>query len=220
VGCISFQEGDVKPNQERMRFSPTAAEVAEVTEMHFGRVKNPIASFGQGCEGEPLTQARVLIDSVKLIREKHEVGTVNLNTNASIPDAVEELCSVGLSSIRASLASPTPELYDRYHRPGGYTIADVIDSIRRTKKAGRFVSLNLLVFPGLTDRIDEMEALEAFIADHGIDMIQWRNMNMDPESYLDVMGRGESGEGLYACVARLRERFPELRHGYFNPFLG
>lgn len=220
VGCISKQEGDVRPNQERLNFTPTPQEVAEVTMLHFGRVKTPIASFGQGCEGEPLTQAKVLLESTRLVREKFKGGTINLNTNASLPGAVEALCGAGLSSIRASLASPTPELYDRYHRPEGYQFADVVKSIDLTKRAGKFVSLNLLVFPGLTDRADELERLKLFIREHKVDMIQWRNMNMDPEAYLDVMGRGERGEGLVACVRMLQDEFPALRHGYFNPYLG
>jgi pyruvate-formate lyase-activating enzyme len=220
VGCISHQDGDIPVTQERVETSPPAEDVAAVVDLHFRRARNPIASFGQGCEGEPLTRAQLLLDAVRRVREKHPAGTLNLNSNASRPDVVEDLCRSGLDSIRVSMNSPTQALYEKYHRPVDYSFASVVDSIRRAKAASRFVSLNLLVFPGMTDRGDEVAALKALIAEHSIDMIQWRNLNLDPEHYLDAMGRGEEGgAGLLAVLADLRTTFPTLRHGYFNPFL-
>jgi hypothetical protein len=50
-------------------------------------------------------------------------------------------------------------------------------------------------------------------------MIQWRNLNVDPDWYADVLGRDTRSPrlGMPALLARLRERLPELRFGYFNP---
>jgi hypothetical protein len=51
-------------------------------------------------------------------------------------------------------------------------------------------------------------------------MIQWRNLNYDPQRYLALMqAAGPSGRpvGLKALLKRLGKRFPALRHGYFNP---
>ncbi len=220
VGCISEQEGDIPVTQERLTTLPGDRDLYEVATLHFGRVKGAIASFGQGCEGEPLSRAKTLVDAVKRIRAVESGGTINLNTNASLPEAVAELMEAGLDSIRVSLASPTESLYDVYHRPQGYKLADVHQSIREVKKRNGFVSLNLLVFPGLTDREDQIEELEALIREHHIDMIQWRNMNIDPEYYLDTMGPGEGVVGLHKMVEQLRERMPDLRHGYFNPYVG
>jgi pyruvate-formate lyase-activating enzyme len=220
VGCISEQDGDIPVTQERLTTLPGDRDLSEVATLHFGRVKNAIASFGQGCEGEPLSRAKTLVDAVKRIRAVDTKGTINLNTNASLPDTVAELMDAGLSSIRVSLASPTESLYDAYHRPQGYALADVHQSIREVKQRNGFVSLNLLVFPGLTDREDQIEELEALILEHSIDMIQWRNMNIDPEYYLGTMGPGEGVVGLHQMVARFRERMPDLRHGYFNPYVG
>lgn len=220
VACISYQEGDIPVTQERLTRSPSPQDVAEVALLHFSRVERPITSFGQGCEGEPLTRARTLVEAVRLIRHKSRTGTVNLNSNASLPDAVEELCGSGLSSIRVSLASAVSANYDRYHRPAGYKgLADVEESITRARKLGKFVSLNLLVFPGFTDRVEQVEALEALVERHGIGMIQWRNLNVDPEYFLSTMGGGEAGMGMRSLVERVRARFPNLRHGYFNPWL-
>lgn len=219
-GCISKQNGPVLANHERLAFVPTPQEVFEVTDLHFSRVENPIASFGQGCEGEPLTQWKVLLESVELIRKKYPKGTINLNTNASIPEAVEMLCQAGLSSIRVSIASPTRELYDRYHNPSGYSFDDVLDSLRIAKRMGKFISLNLLVFPGVTDRQDEFANLLEFLDEYDIDMIQWRNLNVDPEQYMGLMGTGPMGDGLMAVIEKLKTLRPKLLHGYFNPFVG
>lgn len=220
LGCLSLQEGPVSPTQERITFVPTPQEIAEVALLHFGRVQDPIASFGQGCEGEPLAQADVLVQSVELIRKQNTSGTVNLNTNASRPDKVEALCRAGLSSIRVSMVSPDPEKYQQYHRPQGYSFEDVVRSIDVARGAGVLVSLNLLVFPGLTDRHDEVERLVDFVKQHDVNFIQWRNLNIDPELYLGQMGSGEGGMGLKGTIDRVQAELPGVGHGYFNPFVG
>lgn len=53
-------------------------------------------------------------------------------------------------------------------------------------------------------------------------MIQWRNLNIDPEWYLRLMDGIDSGPsmGLRAFMRRLRRACPWLRYGYFNPYLG
>lgn len=222
VGCISAQEGEIPVTQERLTIPPPAADVAAVALTHFGRVKHPVASFGQGCEGEPLTRASVLEETVRLTRDGGGAGTLNLNTNASRPDAVAALFDAGLDSIRISLNSARGEAYEAYHCPVGYTFQDVEESARRARAAGGFISINLLVFPGVTDREDEVEALEAWVAEHRVDMIQWRNLNIDPTLYMDTIGWGSDrggGLGLLRTVERLKARFPKLRHGYFNPAL-
>lgn len=97
---------------------------------HAGReTKTPIYSFGQGCEGDPLMNPDLLVESVRLFRSRGGVGTVNCNTNASRTEAVERLAQAGLSSIRVSLNSARPEVYERYYRPHGYSFDDVRRSI-------------------------------------------------------------------------------------------
>ena len=72
---------------------------------HLQRAKRAIVSFGQGCEGEPLLQAETIAQAIRLIRSHTDRGTINLNSNASLPEAVERLISAGLDSIRVSLNS-------------------------------------------------------------------------------------------------------------------
>ena len=85
---------------------------------------------------------------------------------------------------------------------------------------GKFISLNLLVFPGVTDRQDEFANLLEFLDEYDIDMIQWRNLNVDPEQYMGLMGTGPMGDGLMAVIEKLKTLRPKLLHGYFNPFVG
>ena len=69
LGCISLQtDGEAPAPQPRMRFAPTAAELAGMADFHLGGTDAGIVSFGQGCEGEPLTRDDVLADAVAAIR--------------------------------------------------------------------------------------------------------------------------------------------------------
>ena len=220
VGCISLQPpGSFEAAHERVVKHPDPEEIAEVALEHIARVEHAIVSFGQGCEGEPLLRAEVLEEAVRLIRSKTDKGTIHLNSNASLPAAVDRLCRAGLQSLRISMNSADPETYARYYRPRSYDFADVAESGRTIKRHGGFLSLNLLVFPGVNDLESEVQKLEAFIEDTGADMIQMRNLNVDPDLYREMMGDERYGEGmgLLPMMERLRARFPQLRYGYFNP---
>ena len=100
VGCISEQDKDSPINvtpQCRLTFTPTPEELVEVMSFHAGReTKTPIYSFGQGCEGDPLMNPDLLVESVRLFRSQGGVGTVNCNTNASRTEAVERLAQEDL----------------------------------------------------------------------------------------------------------------------------
>ena len=226
VGCISLQDpnqGDeVAPaSHDRIAFEPDAQELASVALGHIERVgADAVVSFGQGCEGEPLNEADALVETVRRIRAVSEVGVVNLNSNASRPEAIARLCDVGLDSLRISTNSARPELYAAYYRPKGYSFADVMESSRVIKARSGYLMLNYFIFPGVTDTADEFEALAAWVDDVGIDMIQLRNLNVDPETYLalaeSVAGCGEA-MGLTAWLDQLTRRFPKMRFGYFNP---
>ena len=227
IGCISAQDKDspitVTP-QCRLAFTPSVAEIVEVMRLHQGREQaRPIYSFGQGCEGDPLTNADLLVESVHRFRAEGGLGTVNCNTNASDPVAVARLAEAGLTSLRVSLNSARPELYERYYRPGNYSFEDVRKSIATARQHGIFVSLNLLFFPGVTDSEAELEALARLVGENGVSMIQWRNLNIDPEWYCKLMdgeGTGSPSLGLGLFMKRLTRLCPWLRHGYFNPWLG
>jgi pyruvate-formate lyase-activating enzyme len=216
LGCISLQPSECCPaSQERIRFVPTVDEVLGVAFPHLEKAEDAILSFGQGCEGEPLTQWRLLENTIHLLREKTDRGTINLNTNGSFPKRLVKLCEAGLDSVRVSLNSSRRKFYNRYHRPKGYSFKEVVESLTRAKEKGIYTSINLLVFPGFTDREEEVEELIGLIKETNLDLIQMRNLNIDPDLYLKTMGRGE-GMGIARMIDLLVREFPSLQFGYFN----
>ncbi|MFH0895979.1 MAG: radical SAM protein, partial [Bacteroidota bacterium] len=89
------------------------------------------------------------------------------------------------------------------------------------KRNKKWVSLNYFVFPGITDSIEEYEALRKIISEIKPDMIQWRNFNTDPEFYLDLHKKMLSTPiGMKKLLDKIHKEFPLIRFGYFNPFLG
>ncbi len=220
VGCISLQPSGCCPStQERIRFVPSPTELAEIAIPHLQQAPRPVASFGQGCEGEPLLQAETIARAIRRIRRETDRGTINLNSNASLPEAIRELAAAGLDSLRVSLNSARVEYHQRYYRPHGFGLTEVKESIRVMKRAGRFVSLNYFILPGFTDDPAEYEALCQLLDDCKPDLIQLRNLNMDPYWYLDSVGHAPAGPplGIAAWRQGLRDRYPRLRFGYFNP---
>ncbi len=219
LGCLSAQD-KTGPHiaQERINFVPTPGEIVEAMVPHLKKANRAIISFGQGCEGEPLLQAQVLEKAIRLIRKVTPRGTINLNTNASLPQAVERLRYAGLDSMRVSLASARLHYYEAYFRPRGYTLKEVKESIRLMKKKKGFVSLNLFIFPGITDEEDEFYALCEVIT-LGVDFIQLRNHAIDPLWYLKKINFRPSNKpiGIHGLIGRLSREFPRLRFGYFNP---
>ncbi len=225
MGCISHQDkssGICAAPQSRLLFTPTADEILEVMH-HHGRTERqkPIFSFGQGCEGEPLTETPLLIETVRRFRQEGGYGTVNLNSNASRPDAVRELAKAGLTSLRVSLNSARSVVYERYYRPVSYAFSDVKTSIKEASGLGVHVAINLLYFPGITDTEEEMEALCGLIQECGVSMVQLRNLNIDPEWYPEILKGIDFGPsaGLSNFQKRLRHAKPNLKFGYFNPWI-
>ncbi|KJR97124.1 MAG: radical SAM protein [Desulfobulbaceae bacterium BRH_c16a] len=220
LGCISLQASGCCPStQERITFVPSVKEVADLAIPHLENAENPIVSFGQGCEGEPLLQSDVIEKAIRLIRSRTSRGTINLNSNSSLPGHVQRLAHAGLDSIRVSLNSAQQTFYNRYYRPQNYSFTDVMRSIDVMKNSNRFVSLNYFILPGFTDSPQEYEALCHLLRSHSPDFIQLRNLNMDPEWYLRSLEfPGDSQPiGIRPWLSRLRKEFPTLQFGYFNP---
>lgn len=221
LGCISLQTGtEISSSQNRIDFTPSPDEIAGVALAHIGRVKHAVVSFGQGCEGDPLLAADVIVPAIRKIRSATGGGTINMNTNGSLPQVMATLFNAGLDSIRVSMNSLRPGAYAAYFRPRGYGFADVMDTIAIALERGGFVAINYLHCPGVTDTPQEMAALENFLRRHPIHMIQWRNLNYDPARYVAAMQAAAPADppvGMRRCLNRIRMAFPRLIHGYFNP---
>jgi pyruvate-formate lyase-activating enzyme len=225
IGCISKQEEEqlVSP-QDRLLFRPTVDEVVEVATAHLNSSPDAIISFGQGCEGEPLLQARLIATSIEAIRRRTSSGVININTNASNPRALAKLYAAGLDMLRASTISARPETYAAYYRPIGYTLHEVKHSLQLARDAGVYSSINLLCYPGLTDAEAEVAALLQFLGDTGVRMVQLRNLTIDPEVLCDRLprenrpGSPDLGPalGMRTLIQTLRREMPELAVGNFS----
>ncbi|MDP2910874.1 MAG: radical SAM protein [Candidatus Omnitrophota bacterium] len=233
AGCISYQkqrrgQACLSPTQPRIKFTPSPEEVAETALFYIHNLKKaagggrdrPLLSFGQGCEGEPLLQADLIEKSIRLIRKATSQGIININTNASKPEAISRLFDIGLDSIRVSMNSVRKEYYERYYKPRGYDFQDVLSSIKIAKKKKGFVSVNYLTMPGFTDSKGEFKAFEKFLETYKIDMIQWRNLNFDPLEYFRVVrSHPEFSDiiGIRQIIKSIKKSFPYIKMGYYNP---
>ena len=220
IGCISKQEEEnlVSP-QDRLTFIPTVEEIVEVAVPHLEHAEEAIVSFGQGCEGEPLLQWRRIEQAIQAMRAHTDKGVININTNASNPRWMQRLYDAGLDTIRASTISGHSETYTAYYRPLGYSFEDVKESLKRARDAGVYSSINLLSLPGMIDREREVEALLSFVRETGLQLIQLRNLNIDPEVLLprmpalDTMGRAL---GMRTMIEIIRREVPEIEIGNFT----
>ena len=222
VGCISLQtSGKCSATQDRIQFVPTPAEISQIAIPHLQTAEDAIVSFGQGCEGEPLLQTDTIEKAIIAIRRKTDRGTINLNSNASLPQNIKRLADAGLDSLRVSINSAQETYHRNYYRPQNFTFSDVLESIRVMKGEGKFVSLNYFILPGVTDSLPEFEALCSLLNSFQPNRIQLRNLNMDPEYYLQSIQFDHSAEsmGMKEWLTKIKEKFPNLQLGYYNPLI-
>jgi pyruvate-formate lyase-activating enzyme len=221
LGCLSLQKNSAIPHsQDRIAFTPSPKEIAEVALSHIQRVPKSVVSFGQGCEGDPLLAVEVIEAAIKQIRTKTLEGTINMNTNGSRPEVLAQLFDAGLDSVRISMNSVREKCYDAYFRPQGYRFANVLNSIDTALAHNKFVAINYLNCPGFSDTPEEVDALVRFLEKHPIQMIQWRNLNFDPIRYwkeMNAVARHGEPIGMETVLMRVRSLFPKLKFGYFNP---
>ncbi|MGH2469709.1 MAG: radical SAM protein, partial [Chloroflexota bacterium] len=202
VGCISDQpDASIQPH-ERLAFLPSIDEAVELAVHHLDGSPDAIISFGQGCEGEPLLNSRN-VQIVRRVRQRTSRGTINVNTNGSRPNTLRALIDAGLGSIRVSMFSAREQVFRRYYRPTGYGLDEVAECLRVASAAGLFTSVNLLTFPGITDDEDEVGALINLHVASGVELVQLRNLNIDPEQLLAAFeGMPFAPLGIRHMVAR------------------
>jgi wyosine [tRNA(Phe)-imidazoG37] synthetase (radical SAM superfamily) len=220
VGCISLQtSGKCSATQDRIQFVPTPAEISQVAIPHLQTAEDAIVSFGQGCEGEPLLQVDTIEKAIIAIRKKTDRGTINLNSNASLPQSVKRLADAGLDSLRVSINSAQEKYHHNYYRPQNFSLSDVLESIKVMKGEGKFVSLNYFILPGFTNSSQEHEALCSMLNSVKPDRIQLRNLNMDPEHYVKSikLKHPSISMGMKEWLTKIKADFPSLQLGYYNP---
>ncbi|MCR5177042.1 MAG: radical SAM protein [Anaerovibrio sp.] len=219
-GCISLQPAECCPSpQSRIKFRPTPEQIAEVGIYHLDNAPEGIISFGQGCEGEPSLAADNIAAGIRLIREKTTKGQININTNAGYTEGIRRIVDAGLDTMRVSIISAIPESYDAYYR-SNYRLEDVKASIDYALKKGIYVSLNMLYFPGFNDRHDELDAWKDFFKELPVQMIQVRNLNIDPDAFLAVMPEAQTGYvGTRRFLRELKKEFPQMEIGSFSHYI-
>ncbi|MFH1124302.1 MAG: radical SAM protein [Pseudomonadota bacterium] len=218
LGCLSLQEDPAcEASHQRISFKPSKEELVSLAVRHLNRAPEAIISFGQGCEGEPLTEYALIAESIREIREQTGKGTINLNTNGSWPERIRLLAESGLDSIRISMNSARPGFYRAYYRPRGYDFDDVLASISLSRDLGLYTMVNYLVFPGISDQEEEIEALMGLIRKTDLHFLHLKNLCIDPQLYLERMPKADSpAVGMKVMVQRLEREFPDLELGYFN----
>jgi pyruvate-formate lyase-activating enzyme len=82
---------------------------------------------------------------------------------------------------------------------------------------GLYTMVNYLVFPGISDQEEEIEALLALVRKTGLNFLHLKNLNIDPRLYMEKMPKGRSkAVGMGQMVDILRRECPDLELGYFN----
>ena len=210
VGCISEQpDPDIQPH-ERLDFVPDIEEAVKLAVQHLESAPRAMISLGQGCEGEPLLNTRN-VEIVKRIRKRTHQGVINVNTNGSLPRVLRRLIDAGLGSIRVSVFSAVEDTFRRYYRPIRYSLADVRECLRLASGGGLATSVNLLTFPGITDDAAEVSAMTAMLTESGAQLVQLRNLNLDPEQLFAAFDGVEFNPiGIRTMAGRFREAGLEL----------
>lgn len=123
-----------------------------------------------------------------------------------------------MDSFRFSIFSFREYFWEKYHNPDGYDFKTFLASIETAIKLKKYVSLNWLVLPGFTDQKGEIEALIKFYKKYPFNMIQLRNLNIDPD-YIDKKLKlfEEESLGMLELLKIIKKRLPDVRIGYVNP---
>jgi len=83
---------------------------------------------------------------------------------------------------------------------------------------GIYVSINLFFMPGFTDSESETDSLMSFLKNFPVNMIQTRNMNIDPDYFFErISFKDQDAIGIRNLLALIRKNFNFVKLGYYNP---
>lgn len=99
--------------------------------------------------------------------------------------------------------------------PRGYGLGEVEKSLAIMKKYGAKSALNLLAYPGYTDRPPVLEALIKLCQKTGVRQIQLRNLNINPRQMKIFLPEG-CGMGLRQMLQLLKDELPEAEIGNYS----
>ncbi|MNJ63341.1 Radical SAM superfamily protein [compost metagenome] len=145
------------------------------------------------------------------------MGYININTNAGLSDHIRGIVDAGLDLMRVSTISALDDHYNAYYKPRGYTLANVEKSLRYASDQGVYTSINYLIFPGVTDREEEIEAMIEFARRTKLRLIQLRNLNIDPESYLELIPEAKGDIlGMKQAIEIFQQELPDVVIGSYT----
>jgi wyosine [tRNA(Phe)-imidazoG37] synthetase (radical SAM superfamily) len=147
-----------------------------------------------------------LPEMVTRIKAARPRAFVNVNTNGSRPEVIEGMIAAGLDGARVSVFSFNDDLFRAYYRPKDYGLEQVHGTLAALRRGGKRIALNLLTFPGVSDDLAEVAALEEAVARHRIDQVQTRSLNIDPLWLLRRLPRQTRGEGMERLLRHLRDK--------------
>ena len=221
VGCISEQLDDITAPHDRINFTPTVEEIVSLALPHMRSAAEPMVSFGQGCEGEPLLRSRLIARAIQQVRQETTRGQFHINTNGSNPRALQHLVDAGLDSVRVSMFSAIDRNHTAYYGPRNYSLSEMDECLRLARRQGLHTSINLLIYPGFNDCPSEVDALLAFFRRTEVRMVQMRALNMDRELLQERVGFPEErGMGIQAFMDRMRNELPDTVLASNTPFVG
>lgn len=218
IGCISGEKGVYGGSVERINFTPSPREIVEIALNHAERAGDEaIISFGTGCEGDPITVAETIAKAVEVIKRKKPELTINFKSNCSEPEKLKMVLDAGVDSICVSLNSVRHDTYEAYYRPQDYRFDDVLKSIELANRCGVYVSLDMLVMPGINDRESETESLLDFLGAYKVDLLQMNNMALDPDYLFSIMKfKTEEIFGIKNMLKMVKKKYKNLKFGSFN----
>jgi pyruvate-formate lyase-activating enzyme len=151
------------------------------------------------------------------VRQQTNRGFININTNAGLTDHIRGIVDAGLNLMRVSTISALDDHYNAYYKPRGYSLNNVKKSLRYATDQGVVTSINYLIFPGVTDREEEIEAMVEFARRTGLKLIQMRNLNIDPETYLNLIPKAQ-GEiyGMKQMIEIFQQELPDVVIGSYT----
>ena len=187
----------------------TAADLADIGIAHLAAGGSGV-TFGVPGDPDPLGRPRVMADAVSRIREAFTSARIAIRTNAGAAAAIARVAEAGADRLIVSLASARPETYERLHPARDVRWADVRGGIRQAAMSGLAVTIELLVFPGLTDRREEVDALVALLRElPSGSALRLRDLGADPDVLLGA-NPGSEPLGVGSLLARLRAEAPAV----------
>ena len=188
----------------------TATDLADIAIAHLGAGGSGV-TFGLAGESDPLARPRVVADAASRIRAALPFARIGIRTNAATPAAIARVAGSGVVTLTVALSSARAETYERLHPARDIRWPDVRGGIRQAIASGLAVTIELLVLPGLTDRVEEVDALVALLRELPTgSVLRLRDLAADPYRLLRA-NPGSEPLGVETLLARLRAEAPQVR---------